>query len=104
MVVYLLPKLYKETITNLSCKSYESYFHQNSVQMLEIYIFLTIFSCAKKTEDNENLGGSGRSDFIGTAEKQDPVKTILLEELLRIPLQSMEQDIPGFPCPCMIRS
>ena len=37
MVVYLSPKLYKETITNLFCRSYDSYFHQNSVQMLEVY-------------------------------------------------------------------
>ena len=63
MVVYLSPKLYKETITNLFCRSYESYFHQNSVQMLEIYIFLTIFSCAKKMEDDGNLKKKNAKSF-----------------------------------------
>ena len=31
---------------------YQSHFQQNWVEMLKVYIFLTIFTRAKKTEDD----------------------------------------------------
>ena len=50
-----ITKVIKATVTNLLCRSYGPYIHQNWVQMLEVYVFLTIFSCGKKRKMNEIL-------------------------------------------------